>query len=98
VLDALIELERSVDERMADDESIDPPNVTTGAAEPMPDLVSASAGVASSAEAPIAVVPRRERAGRRGRGVFTTDLLVAGLALLVLTLSALGLWWLFRSE
>jgi pSer/pThr/pTyr-binding forkhead associated (FHA) protein len=98
VLDALLELERSADERMADDESIDPPNVTTGAADPVPDLVSPSASAAAGAEAPIAAVPRRERASGRGRGVFTTDLLVAGLALLVLALSALGLWWLFRSE
>lgn len=98
ILDALSELERSADERMADDESIDPPNVTAGSPDPPPELASEGRSAASRAQAPVTPVPRGKRAPRRARGVFTTDLLVAALALLVLTLSALGLWWLFRSE
>jgi pSer/pThr/pTyr-binding forkhead associated (FHA) protein len=98
ILDALQELEHSADERMADDESIDPPNVTAGSPEATPELRSESPSAAVSRQAPVVAAPQRERTSGRGRGVLTTDLLVAALALVVLALSALGLFWLFRSE
>lgn len=99
VASALEDLERAVDERMRDDDSVDPPATdappaATGsddvedAGEPLPtDLRQAS---------PIAALP--ERAQRRNRpkpGWGTTDLLVALVALIVLGASIVGLLLLF---
>jgi pSer/pThr/pTyr-binding forkhead associated (FHA) protein len=100
VFEALLELERSADEQMRDDESIEPPP----AEEPVSGepLLEQAAFVDSShsspLEAPIPSVPRRKRAHSDKRRLRITDIVVAGLALLVLAASVLGLLWLFRSE
>lgn len=95
VAQALAELESGQDERLRDDEPIDPPTgvpaPSTPAAGPR-DPVAASPG----SSAPIAAVPRggRVRSGRRSLGL--VDLIVAIAALTVLGLSLFGLWVLTR--
>jgi pSer/pThr/pTyr-binding forkhead associated (FHA) protein len=98
VADALRELDRAADEALAHDESVDPPNADSNApAAPAPPSAESSTSERGP-EAPAAVPVRRStRPGRRS-SVATSDLLVAGLALLVLALSVLGLLWLFRLE
>ena len=101
VADALEELERAADDRMRDDESVDPPDAESTPAPAEPDESDADEAppAGSRREAPIAAIPERKKpAGRSRSGWNTTDLLVALLALLVLGLSVLGLWWLFRSQ
>lgn len=97
VSEALAELERAADEKMRDDESIDPPNVE-GTEEPAAASSPAAELRSRGAAAPIAQVPRRDKpvAGQR-RGWAMADLIVALIALAVLALSILGLVWLFRS-
>ena len=96
VADALAELERSADERMRDDDSVDPPNASSApeeSAEP-PSAAQLQDGAAS----PIARVPSAgKRSNETPRGWTVTDLIVALIALSVLGLSILGLVWLFRS-
>ncbi len=100
VLDALEELERAADDCMRDDESVDPPDAESTPApaeEDNPDLDAAPAE--SRREAPIAAIPERRRPREKRKGGWnTTDVLVALLALLVLALSVLGLWWLFHTQ
>jgi hypothetical protein len=104
VLEALLELERSADERMRDGESVDPPEVRGRVPEAGPESAAAAAsggdeGFGSrTGHAPIAAVPRRAPAPSSRRGISGTDVLVASLALLVLAVSIIGLLWLFRSE
>jgi pSer/pThr/pTyr-binding forkhead associated (FHA) protein len=100
VLAALIELERSADERMREDDSVDPPPVTSAEAGEPPALqFDSSASARPAAEAgPIAAVPARNRRATGGRRAEWTDFVVALLALLVLAASVLGLLWLFRSD
>src|SRR5690606_5331060 len=94
---ALEELERAVDERMREDDSVDPPladeppeaapEEDVGAGEPLPRDARA---------APIAAVPGRAGATRPEKtGWTSTDWMVALIALFVLAASALGLLWLF---
>jgi pSer/pThr/pTyr-binding forkhead associated (FHA) protein len=96
VADALAELERAADERMGDDESVEPPpGVEISGASPR-----TTSPIAAQGDAPVVAVPRR-RTGRPGpgrRGWSATDYLVALLALAVLTLSILGLMWLLGSD
>jgi pSer/pThr/pTyr-binding forkhead associated (FHA) protein len=91
---ALASLEGSEDERMREDDSVDPP---TGA--PAPSVAKASAAHRSpeASAAPIAEVPPRSRAEARRSGLRVLDLLVGLIALSVLGFSLFGLWLLFRS-
>jgi pSer/pThr/pTyr-binding forkhead associated (FHA) protein len=102
VSEALAELERAADERMRDEDSVDPPNTTPGSASeadqddssPLPDSIASGA----SGAAPIAAVPKRKRKPpRESQGWTLADLIVALIALAVLALSIGGLVWLFRS-
>jgi len=101
VADALEELERAAVDRMRDDESVDPPDAESTPAPAEQDESDADEAppAESRREAPIATLPERKKPASRNRsGWNTTDVLVALLALLVLGLSVLGLWWLFRSQ
>ena len=91
-IEALQELERAADERMRDGEPVDGPDRD---AAPAP---SEGPVVAAGAAAPIAEIPAdRARAARSPPGGWSsTDLMVVLLAVGVLVLSVLGLWWLFR--
>jgi pSer/pThr/pTyr-binding forkhead associated (FHA) protein len=93
IASALEELERAVDEPIPEDESVPPPPVETSSeASPGPALPKAGTSspiVEPARERPTRPVPRRRRLG--------TDVLVALLALTVLGLSVLGLFWVFGS-
>jgi len=96
VADALAELERGADERMSDDESIEPPvGVESSGASPQTAPASAD-----QRDAPVVTVPRRRarRPAPGRRGWSATDYLVALLAVAVLTLSIIGLTWLLGSD
>jgi pSer/pThr/pTyr-binding forkhead associated (FHA) protein len=111
-LQALGELERAADEKIRADESIPPPELPSPAAPadaaPTGSAKSAKrssvrpeAGRAPDGQvgggAPIAEVPReRVAAPRKKSGWNSTDFLVVLLALGVLALSAVGLYWLLR--
>jgi pSer/pThr/pTyr-binding forkhead associated (FHA) protein len=90
LLVALAELEAGADEPMAPDESVEPPPGVS-VEEPAPQRGGGG---------PLANVPERKLAGepRRQRGIRLADVLIAGLALLVLALSLLGLAWVLRSN
>ncbi|HKY36443.1 MAG TPA: FHA domain-containing protein [Polyangiaceae bacterium] len=91
VAQALVEIEASSDEKMRDSDSIDPPTAADIPALPLP--------VSKGGAAPIVKVPRASGAPpRRDGGFRTADLAIAGLALVVLTASVLGLFWLFRMK
>lgn len=93
---ALEELERAADERMREDESVEPPGAAPELerAAPAERLETAPTG----RDGPIAEVPvARPRAPRARTGWNSTDVLVAFLALVVILLSVAGLWWLFRT-
>ena len=98
VIETLAELERAADERMREDEAVEPPagldsqgHAAVGGNDP------STASVASR-KAPIAALPKRKaRAVSSNAGWNVSDVLVAMLALLVLALSIVGLVWLFRS-
>ncbi len=98
VADALAELEAAVDEHMAEDDSVDPPVTSQSPA------ASSSAPPASAAStrggAPVVAVPKRAKRPVRERkvGWTSTDLLVAAVALVVLAVSVVGLFWLFRGD
>lgn len=101
--EALLELERAADERMREDESIDPPNAASDAPpevddehDPLADDYDAE--LPDSGRAPVAAVPKRAspRAAPR-QGWTLADVVVALIALTVLGLSILGLLWLFRA-
>jgi pSer/pThr/pTyr-binding forkhead associated (FHA) protein len=101
VADALDELERAADQRMREDESLDPPNTSPepGEAELADEAESpAQPARADGAASPIARVPTR-KAGRREvrRGWTMTDFVVALIAVVVLVVSILGLVWLFKT-
>ena len=100
VLAALAEIEAGSDESMRDDDSIDPPNVSTSAGArgnqaPPIDQLRGDGGDA----APIAQIPTRapERT-KKNQGFRAVDVVIALVALLVIGLSILGLTWLFRSN
>ena len=90
--EALAEIERAVDERMREDESIEPPvglEATAPRGEPL------------RTPAPAAVAPRLARAARHprpARGWSGTDYLVALLSVVVLLMSIVGFWWLFGTD
>jgi pSer/pThr/pTyr-binding forkhead associated (FHA) protein len=101
ISEALDELERAVDERMRDDDSVEPPS-SAAADDPSPDT-DAGAGEPIPTElrpaSPIARVPERAQARQQQKaGWGTTDLLVALIALIVLAASVVGILWLFGSS
>lgn len=100
--EALRELERAADERMRDDDSVDPPNTTADEPAASDDESSLSrqaiADQLDSAPAPVATVPKRKKpAAPPPQGWTLTDVVVALIALAVLGLSIVGLLWLFRA-
>jgi pSer/pThr/pTyr-binding forkhead associated (FHA) protein len=107
VAEALVELERAADERMREDDSVDPPNAEADAAdaalardESLEPPASEPAVLGEPSQAPpVARVPERaaKSAKPARRGWTPTDVVVAFIALVVLALSGLGLFWLFRT-
>jgi pSer/pThr/pTyr-binding forkhead associated (FHA) protein len=106
-LGALAELERAADEKIRSDESIPPPEVpaaqSVSARSDKRDAASARSGKRDAARAPdagaapIAEVPKRAALEpRRRAGWNSTDFMVVLLALGVLALSVVGLYWLLR--
>jgi pSer/pThr/pTyr-binding forkhead associated (FHA) protein len=106
-LEALGELERAADEKIRADESIPPPGpvANNAPAQDRPARISKPSiapvqGESRQAEAgvaPIAEVPKGRGASvRKKSGWNGTDFIVVLLALGVLALSAVGLYWLFR--
>jgi pSer/pThr/pTyr-binding forkhead associated (FHA) protein len=92
VAEALVELEASGDEKMRDQDSVDPPTNAPKSVSPPPSLREGS-------DAPIAPVPRRSAQKRVEAGGFrTADLVIALLALVVLTASVVGIVWLSRMK
>jgi pSer/pThr/pTyr-binding forkhead associated (FHA) protein len=108
-LEALGDLERAADEKIRSDEAIAPPEAPAVLA-PRADARASGTRNASGAHAPadagrasemggapIAEIPRRREPGsRRKSGWNSTDFIVVLLALGVLALSVLGLYWLLR--
>lgn len=91
VAEALVEIEASGDEKMRDQDRVDPPKESA----PPP----ASVATPSSTAAPIARVPERAVSPRRAEGGFrTADLVIAVLSLIVLTASVIGIVWLSRMK
>lgn len=92
VAEALVEIEASSDEKMHDADGVDPP---TGA--PASQAAAALPGPAGAA--PIARVPRAAAPkNNEARGFRTADLVIALLALAVLTASIIGIVWLSRMK
>lgn len=93
---ALAELEASADERMRDDDAVDPPTGAPPPAAPKATLGEIASEI-SAGDAPVARVPQKvERASRR-LGIGVVDVLVGLLALLVLGASLFGLWLLLKA-
>jgi pSer/pThr/pTyr-binding forkhead associated (FHA) protein len=93
--DALVQLERAADERIRDNELIDPP---TGTALRAPDPATTGTGAVSSARrrSPVSLRPHREREAEPA-GWTLADVAVAFFAVVVLGMSIAGLVWLMRS-
>lgn len=94
VAEALGELEKTPDEKLRDDDVIEAPrDAKLGAGE------TAHSTEPPAKPAPVVAVPKKTRTARRFRSGWTgTDLAVAILALCVLLISMLGLFWLLRSQ
>lgn len=96
--EALRELERAADEVMDEDDSVDPPPSALDAEDTESDEESAPSSSAAAQAPPVSPPAASFRRAPTARAGFnSTDLLVALLALSVLGLSAVGLWWLFQS-
>lgn len=95
VAEALGEIERTPDEKLRDEDVVEPPRGAEAN-----DSAGPPAGLEAPGKAsPIARVPRQERRRPPSRsGWSATDLSVAALAVSVLVLSILGLVWLLRSQ
>jgi pSer/pThr/pTyr-binding forkhead associated (FHA) protein len=91
---ALAQLAGTEDERMREDDPIDPP---TGMASPTLAKASPALRSAEGNAAPIAQVPRGPNGTARRSGLRILDIVVGLVALAVLGLSLFGLWLLFRS-
>ena len=100
VLAALSEIEAGSDEQMHDGDSIDPPNVTLGSDErAQPTPLTDALHAASGDSAPVARVPTRSaEPSQRTQGFRAVDGVIALVALIVIGLSVMGLFWLFRSN
>jgi len=93
--EALEQLERAADERIRDDEPIDPP---TGVAPREPEATSTGVNAKSSGRRDAPVSPHPQRTERTDADGWTlADLVVAFLAVVVLGMSIAGLVWLMRS-
>jgi hypothetical protein len=102
-IEALAELERAADEQIRADEPISPPDAVQAASsgEKAPPSAKAKTAVEAVAPeagaAPIAEVPRRSETAKRAKaGWNSTDFIVVLLALGVLALSVVGLFWLLK--
>lgn len=98
---ALGDLERSADEHMPEDESIDPPlALEPSDAAPATDTPPIAAPLAQTPQksAPIAEVPTRPKPAVQRAGWGMTDFVIALIALAVLAASVIGLMWLFRTD
>jgi len=94
VAEALGELEKTPDEKLREDDVIEPPRDADRHASESPHSAEPPAK-----QAPMVDVPRRKQAAKRVRSGWTgTDFAVAILALSVLLISMLGLFWLLRSQ
>jgi pSer/pThr/pTyr-binding forkhead associated (FHA) protein len=95
LLTALTELEATPAEAMPLDESVEPPPVTGSRPPPSGLPPSAHAGAA-----PLVSVPEKVTSDevKRPRGHRAVDLVVALLALVVLTVSLLGIAWVLRAD
>ncbi|HEX4340414.1 MAG TPA: FHA domain-containing protein [Polyangiaceae bacterium] len=95
--DALEQLEKAADERIRDNEPIDPP---TGAAavgvQARTAETDTGTGTSSRRDAPVSLRPARAARGNSG-GWTAADVFVAFLAVVVLGMSIAGLVWLIRS-
>ncbi len=96
VLDALAELEKAADEHIPKGEAIDPPIGSIGPKAKKSDAPSTRAAEPGRG-APIAEIPKAKTRTVKRAGWGATDFVVAALALMVLAISLLGLWWLFGS-
>ena len=106
-IEALGELERAADEKIREGESIAPPEAATPVASGRKDASASDAsssahpssatGHAAAGSAPIAEIPRGSQPTRSRRpGWTSTDFMVVLLAVGVLALSAVGLYWLLK--
>jgi pSer/pThr/pTyr-binding forkhead associated (FHA) protein len=93
VADALAELEGSADEALPEGGEPPPPPPSSHAPAPPSLSGGARTGAAPLAEAPPAFVPKPTP---RGSGWSATDMIVGGAAVLVIALSAAGLYWLLK--
>ncbi len=97
VLETLGELEAAVDEQLRPDEPIEPPEPSVSEAGPNPggegDSSAARRGGAPIAEVPVA---ERRAPATPGSGLRAADAAIALFAVVVLALSAVGLFWLLR--
>jgi pSer/pThr/pTyr-binding forkhead associated (FHA) protein len=91
---ALAQLEGIEDERMRDDDPVDPP---TGAPAPVVAKASPALRAVDAGGAPIAELPRAANVRPRRSGLRILDIVVGLVALTVLGLSLFGLWLLFRN-
>lgn len=92
--DALDQLERAADERIRDNELIDPPTGTSRA--PNPATTGTTAANSARRRAPVSLKPHRTAETDPG-GWTLADVFVALFAVVVLGMSIAGLVWLMRS-
>jgi len=109
-IEALAELERAADEKLRPDEPIPPPDAAPPSAPPTDRVPArgrgkakrsstpaADAAAVEGGAAPIAEVPQRREGAKRGKaGWNSTDFIVVLLAVGVLALSVVGLFWLLK--
>ncbi|HMI89458.1 MAG TPA: FHA domain-containing protein [Polyangiaceae bacterium] len=103
-IEALGELERAADEKIREGEAIAPPEPPPSLPAPRTEVAHSRAGDRLDstghdlgAAAPIAELPRRAEPSRHRRAGWTsTDFVVVLLAIGVLALSVVGLFWLLR--
>jgi pSer/pThr/pTyr-binding forkhead associated (FHA) protein len=98
--DALVQLERAADERIRDNELIDPPTGTARAPDPSSTGTGTGTGTGAGSSvrrrAPVSLRPHRAREADPA-GWTPADVFVALFAVVVLGMSIAGLVWLMRS-
>jgi pSer/pThr/pTyr-binding forkhead associated (FHA) protein len=90
VKEALEELERAADERIRNEDAIEPPSPAE-----TPDEEQAAPLAPAAARKPRSHRPKSKKVG--GSGWNATDVLVAFVAIVVLAMSLVGLFWLMRN-